>query len=161
MYYYDDEYFGYTIAFLETGLTSGSESVYKYTDGKWLKIDVPGEIMNMVVDMTENLNGYNWYFFFDSDAFGRYYTGDFKSGSLKVMLDKEAGTIEFEIDAITVDNRPVQGSYSGPIEAVSYYFYLYSETPKTAPKKGPSASRQGGINAPKGSNHPRALNDRR
>ena len=161
--YFHDPGRGYTIAFLESAVTSQNGNSY-YTDGKWFKIDVPEEIMNMVVDMTGNLNGYAWSFYFTSDAFdGKYYySGEFESGSLKVMLDEDAGTVDFEIDAITYDNKPIQGGYSGPIEALSSYFYMYSETPKTAPKKGPSASIQAGINAPEGSHHSRgARNDRR
>ena len=153
---------GYTIAFFETGITTDYDNS-KYTDGKFFQIDVPEEIMNMVVDLTDDLDTSNWYFYFSSDAFNRYYSGDFKSGSLKVMLDEEAGTVEFEIDAIAYNNRPVRGSYSGPIEAVDNYFSVYSETPNPAPKKGLSSSIHAGINAPDVlSHHSRgALNDRK
>ena len=163
--YYHDVGRGYTIAFLENDVTSISTSsgyVYYNTDGKWFQIDVPEEIMNSVVDMSKNLDGARWYFYFNSDSFGYYESGDFESGSLKVMLDEENGTVDFEIDAVTVDRIPVQGSYSGPVEAVDDYFYAATDTAMPAPRKGPSSSIQAGVNAPEGSHHSRvARNDRK
>ena len=165
LYFHNNEYKGYTIAFLENDVTSisSSSSPTVYTDGKWFKIDVPEEIMNSVVDdMSGNLDGAGWYFYFSSDSFGRYRSGDFKSGSLKVMLDEENGTVDFEIDAVTYDGLPVQGSYSGSVEAVDSYFYVATETAMPAPRKGPSSSIQAGVNAPEESHHSRvARNDRK
>ncbi|MBO4742654.1 MAG: hypothetical protein J5533_03370 [Bacteroidales bacterium] len=112
--------------------------------------------------MSGNLNGAGWFFYFESDSFGYYRSGDFKSGSLKVMLDEENGTVDFEIDAVTWDGLPVQGSYSGSVEAVDYYFDVATETAMPAPRKGPSSSIQAGVNAPEESHHSRvARNDRK
>ena len=123
-YSYHSSGSGYSIAFLES--VDSQEDNVVYTDGKWLKIDIPEEIMNSEVDMTNDLDGANWSFYFNSDAFSYYYTGSFESGSMIVTIDEDSDTIEFELDAVAKDGRVVHCSYSGPLVEVDDFVSICS-----------------------------------
>ena len=133
---------GYTIAFAESVDSMEDddfdEDTYVYTSGKWFQIDVPEEIMNKEVDLTDHLSGASWNFYMESDSFGTYYSGssNFRSGSLKVMLDEETGTIEFEIDAVTCDGIKIQISYSGEIEPEKYCVKIKERWPAPCRSRG-------------------------
>ena len=114
---------GYSIVFFES--VDRQEDYKVYTHGKWFKIDIPKEIMNREMDMTDKLDGANWTFYFKSEAFDYYYSGQFESGSMKAKVDEDAGTINFEIDAIaSIDGRVVHCCYSGPFVEVSNFIQI-------------------------------------
>ena len=71
--------------------------------------------------MTDNLDGSGWYFYIWNNSF-YYYNGCFQSGSIKVMIDEEAGAITVEVDAVARDGRVIQLSYTGP--AIEYDSFL-------------------------------------
>ena len=63
--------------------------------------------------MTDNLDGSGWYFYIWNNIW-YYYNGIYQSGSIKVLIDEEAGAITVEVDAVAIDGRVFQLSYTGP-----------------------------------------------
>ena len=116
---------GYDFVFLgsewpEEGLDKSSAKPECF----WLGVDIPNEFMNQELDLTQNLEGSDWSFYIGWDGSGgRFWTDDFRSGTLKLTLDEEAGTVEFEAKGETIFGKEFDFSYSGDISQSSNYIW--------------------------------------
>ena len=119
-YYYNESSGGYNIVFFET---MPEELVYDVMpEGNWLSVDIGDSFVSGTYDLTSNLDGSNWSFYVTyNGAFIDY----FNSGTITIVLDKEKGTIEFEIDGVAYDGTIVKSSYSGPIVQSDDYIFAW------------------------------------
>ena len=87
-------------------------------------MDIPEDVISPELDLTTNLNGSDWTFYMGWKNGGKYFCSGpsyFNSGTLKITIDEEEGTITMTIEAETIDGCTVNCSYSGPFINCSYF----------------------------------------
>ena len=119
-YYYNESSGGYNIVFFETMPEDFDDDVMP--EGNWISVDIGDSFVNGTYDITSNLNGSDWWFYV---TYNGAYIDSFDSGTITIVLDKEKGTIEFEIDGVAYDGTDVKASYSGSIVKADDYIYAW------------------------------------
>lgn len=123
-YWYDEERAGYNIVFFEE-MPEGSPGELSHDPGgRWLCIDIPAQYINGTYNTTNDFNTGSWNFCID---FYGERCWQFKSRSITVNLDTDAGTVEMSVECESSYGVSVKSSYSGPVEkADSYIWNAYS-----------------------------------
>lgn len=117
-YFYNEDCQGYNILFVDVP-DFDFESLTKLPDN-YFGVDL-GKSLLGTHDLTEDLDTSAWGFII-SFPFSQYYSGDFKSGSMTLNVDEEAGTIEFKIDGILRSTgKRIRANYTGPAQKASNY----------------------------------------
>ena len=111
-YFYDEEDKGYNIVFLSEN-KAPDHRIEVEPKGPWFTIDLPEDKTNGTYDLKESLDSEEWAFY--SYADGGYYfdNGRFKDGTIKIALNRDAGTIDFKMDATYNDNTRISVRYKG------------------------------------------------
>ena len=123
-YWYDEECAGYNIVFFEEMPEGTPGELSHDPGGRWLCIDIPAQFINGTYNTTNDFNTGSWNFVID--YFGTR-CWQFKSRSITVNLDTEAGTVEMSVECESTYGVSVKASYSGPVEkADSYIWNAYS-----------------------------------
>ena len=118
-YFYNESRGGYNIVFFGT---MPEEITYGEPSGNWFNVDIGDSFVNGTYDITSNLDGSNWAFY---TSYNGAWNAGWESGTITIILDKENGTIEFEVDGVASDGTIVKASYSGPIVQSDEYIYSW------------------------------------